>query len=275
MQYAKEADSGLGWLFTNIYNLANDFTNGRLEQATVTLDIIVYVTILFIFYTVFNILLIYLPSFISVMSNMGKKEIKKGLYLETIFISIALIAFSILFVRDNNKELNELRKNINNSLRNDNYSLAVDHIKKAKKSDTINKEKIDNMYNNVSHDIINKIKWLYKKDMDKKNYDSINEKITAYNKLDVSYKKIDSFDIKLYIENIDIKRDQYLTKLIGQISNMSPDKARVKLNEVYHNSNVEKDRKNVIGWVPIIGKISYKNYWENVRKEYLKELNKN
>ena len=74
MQYAKEADSGLGWLFTNIYNLANDFTNGRLEQATGTLDIIVYVTILFIFYTVFNILLIYLPSFISVMSNMGKKK---------------------------------------------------------------------------------------------------------------------------------------------------------------------------------------------------------
>ena len=55
------------------------------------------------------------------MSNMGKKEIKKGLYLETIFISIALIAFSILFVRDNNKELKQtLLEYINSHNLNDN-----------------------------------------------------------------------------------------------------------------------------------------------------------
>ena len=76
-------------------------------------------------------------------------------------------------------------------------------------------------------------------------------------------------------KNIDIKRDEYLTKLIDKIYNMSPNEARIKLNEVYHNSNREKDRKNVIGWVPIIGKISYKSYWDDVREKYLKELNKN
>ncbi|PTY40844.1 hypothetical protein [Brachyspira hampsonii] len=273
--FAKVVNKGVNFLYDSGFNLFDKVSGGAASDFMLMITIAVNVIILFILYIIFHMLLTYLPSFISVTSNMGKREIKKGLHLGTILISIALIVFSFLFVRDNNKELNELRKNINNSLRNDNYSQAVAYIKSAKKIETISEENINNMYNNVSHNIINEIERLYKKDMNKKNYDSIIEKINAYNKLDNNYQKIDGFDIDFYTKNIDIKRDEYLTKLIDKIYNMSPNEARIKLNEVYHNSNREKDRKNVIGWVPIIGKISYKSYWDDVREKYLKELNKN
>lgn len=398
LPYAKEADSGLGWIFNKLYNLANNVTNGRLAQATGTLDIIVYVIILFIFYTVFNILLIYLPSFISVMSNMGKKEIKKGLYLETIFISIALIAFSFLFVRDNNKELNELRKNVNNALKNEQYREAVVYIEKVESENTItntiifyeykkvldaitnklNSMNLENIYQSdedykyvneilkdvydrtitkdavsafkdsyneaindltiktfrkyiqgfivngqymEAYNIVNNIKdnlefkggkkilWLIptneeikkikndefqnlassvysslssksQEEMNQENYDFINKEILAvYDKLDKDYKKSYDDNVESYKQNIDIYRDEYLTMLMGQISNMSPNEARVKLNEVYHNSNGEKDVRKIWGrdipfWIPF-SKISYKDYWEKLKNEYLKEINKN
>lgn len=396
---AKEADSILGKIFSFLYDgvfyIFNKLTLGSLSQLAGIVNIIVYVIILFILYIVFHILLTYLPSFISVMSNMGKKEIKKDLHLGTIFISIALIVFSFLFVRDNNKELNELRKNVNNSLKDEQYMQAVEFIEKTERpplSDKINddvrfyeykkvldaitnklnsmnlenisqsennykyvNDTLQNVYNRTinkvgehkgsynkvindltiktfrkyiqgfivngqymeAYNIINNIKdnlefkggkkilWIIptneeikkikydefqnlassvysslssksQEEMNQENYDFINKEILAvYDKLDKKYKESYRANVESYKQNIDINRDEYLTKLMGQISNMSPNEARVKLNEVYHNSNVEKDRKNVIGWVPIIGKISYKNYWENVRKEYLKELNKN
>ena len=51
--------------------------------------------------------------------------------------------------------------------------------------------------------------------------------------------------------------------------------AKLILNtEVYHKSDREFDRKKLIGWIPIFGKLSYKQYWEEVRKEYAKELDK-
>lgn len=116
--------------------------------------------------------------------------------------------------------------------------------------------------------------------MNQENYDFINKEILAvYDKLDKDYKKSYDDNVESYKQNIDIYRDEYLTMLMGQISNMSPDKARVKLNEVYHNSNGEKDIRKIWGrdipsWIPF-SKISYKDYWEKLKNEYSKEINKN
>ncbi|MEI0749577.1 hypothetical protein [Brachyspira pulli] len=396
---AKESDSILGKIFSFFYDgvfyIFNKLALGSLSQLAGIVNIIVYVIILFILYIVFHILLTYLPSFISVMSNMGKKEIKKDLHLGTIFISIALIVFSFLFVKDNNKELNELRKNVNNSLKDEQYMQAVEFIEKTERpplSDKINddvrfyeykkvldaitnklnsmnlenisqsennykyvNDTLQNVYNRTinkvgehkgsynkvindltiktfrkyiqgfivngqymeAYNIINNIKdnlefkggkkilWIIptneeikkikydefqnlassvysslssksQEEMNQENYDFINKEILAvYDKLDKDYTKSYADNIDSYKQNIDISRDEYLTMLMGQISNMSPNDARVKLNEVYHNSNREKAKRDYIGFIPGFGTISYKGYWENVRKEYLKELNKN
>lgn len=161
---AKEADSILGKIFSFLYDgvfyIFNKLTLGSLSQLAGIVNIIVYVIILFILYIVFHILLTYLPSFISVMSNMGKKEIKKDLHLSTIFISIALIVFSFLFVRDNNKELNELRKNVNNSLKDEQYMQAVEFIEKTERpplSDKINDDVRFYEYKKVLDAITNKL----------------------------------------------------------------------------------------------------------------------
>lgn len=400
---AKESDSILGKIFSFFYDgvfyIFNKLALGSLSQLAGIVNIIVYVIILFILYIIFHMLLIYLPSFISVMSNMGKKEIKKDLHLGTILISIALIVFSFLFVRDNNKELNELRKNVNNSLKNEDYLRAFQYIETVEKAKTItntiisdeykkvldaitnklNSMNLENIYqseddykyvnetlkdvydrtinkvdeykesyNKVideltektfrkyiqgfivngqymeAYNIINNIKdnlefkggkkilWIIptneeikkikydefqnlassvysslssksQEEMNQENYDFINKEILAvYDKLDKKYKESYRANVESYKQNIDINRDEYLTKLMGQISNMSPNEARVKLNEVYHNSNREKERKKI----PLIdkeapdifgslGKESYKSYWDDVREKYLKELNKN
>lgn len=391
---AKETDSILGKIFSfissNVYDILNRVSQGALQQLTGITNIVVYIIILFVFYMIFYALLTYLPSFISVMTNMGKKEIKKDLHLGTIFISIALIAFSFLFVRDNNKELNELIKNVNNSLKNEQYMQAVEFIEKTEryplsekisdnvrfyeykkvldaitnKLNSMNLENIaqseknykyvndtlQNVYNRTinkvrehkdsyntvineltlktfkkyvqgfivngqymeAYNIINNIKdnlefkggkkilWLIptneeikkikddefqnlassiyyslssksQEEMNKENYDFINKEISAvYDKLDKKYKNLYSNDVENYKSNIDIKRDEYLTMLMGQISNMSPNDARVKLNEVYHDSNEERDRRTIplinkdmpdVPLIGVLGKISYKGYW--------------
>ena len=44
--------------------------------------------------------------------------------------------------------------------------------------------------------------------------------------------------------------------------------------EVYHKSDRELSRNKWIGWIPFVGKTSYKQYWEKVRNDYLKKLDK-
>ena len=406
-----ETDSILGKIFSfissNVFSILNEVSQGALQQLSGIVNIVIYVMILFVLYIIFHILLTYLPSFISVMSNMGKKEIKKDLHLGTIFISIALIVFSFLFVRDNNKELNELRKNVNNALKNEQYLQAFEYIQNTESgalSDKINNDvrfyeykkvldaitnklnsmNLENIYqsdedykyindtlkgvynstiNKVpqhrksyddvineltkktfekyiqgfivngqymeAYNIINNIKdnlefkggkkilWFIptdkeinevkndefqklassiyssfvsksREEMNKENYDFINKEILAvYDGLDKKYKESYKDDIGSYKQRIDISRDEYLTMLMGQISNMSPNEAKLKLNEVYHNSDGEKSRKTFgIGnidtgiQIPNLkivdpGKESYKNYWEKLKNEYLKEINKN
>ena len=82
--------------------------------------------------------------------------------------------------------------------------------------------------------------------------------------------------IQTFEEQVDNKRHEYLLVLMDRIKGLG-NTIEAKLNlkkEVYHYSNREFDRKKLTGWIPFVGKTSYKQYWEKVRNDYLKKLDK-
>lgn len=347
------------------------------QGVELTLQYVLIIVILLAFFIIFNLLLIYLPAFISLMGNRSKKQIKRDINLSTIFFSLILIIFSFFFVKDNNEEVNLMRKNVNAYIKSGNYQKAYEEIIAKKDSidtnvlsveyqklldaitnklnnmntidasiksvynqavgqvkehettynqaiDSISKRNfnnyitgfiaqkryldayntIDKINNNLElqkrfflfidtkEDEIKKIKkeafdsltsTIYNdfgvrinSDMNKDNYDFINSQIiSVYDKIPDENKKQYDENVKKYKNTLDIKRDDYLKKLMGEISNISnPSDAKIRLNnEVYHNSTAnKKDVENQF----LIFKTNpkYKDYWEDVKKEYLKKLNK-
>lgn len=97
------------------------------------------------------------------------------------------------------------------------------------------------------------------------------------------YKKLKNKEDKKYYDaqvevikyELDTNRHKYLDGLMNYIKNLDNEiEAKLKILDVYHYSDREIDRKKWTGWIPIFGKLSYKQYWEEVRKEYTKELDK-
>lgn len=102
------------------------------QGVELTLQYVFIIVILLAFFVIFYLLLIYLPAFMSLMGNRGKERIKRDINLSTIFVSLALIIFSYFFVKDNNKELNEMRKNVNAYIKSGNYQKALEEISNKK-----------------------------------------------------------------------------------------------------------------------------------------------
>lgn len=361
-----KADSWLGSIFNYFANGVKNFfdkiSNGAVTGGEWVIRLILTIVILLAFFIIFNLLLIYLPAFISLMGNRSKKQIKRDINLSTIFVSLVLIIFSYFFVRDNNKELNLMRKNVNTYIKNGNYQKAYEEINNTKGKQSINEDvrteeyqklldaitnKLNSMntnnasimsvYKNVinekevknyadsynqaiasinernfnnyiitdfitpkkysdAYNIIDKTNYskeikntafnslvsaIYSDfgsrvnlEMNKENYDFINNQIIfVYDKISKNIKDIENrYNIDSYKNTLDKNRDDYLKKLMGEISNTSnPDEARKKLNNVYHNSTEDKDGA---GKKFFVFNKSYKDYWEDVKKEYSKKLNK-
>ena len=141
MEYIKNTriDSLFGdffnWVFTGAKNLIikalglKDLAQG----VELTLQYVLIIVILLAFFIIFNLLLIYLPAFISLMGNRSKKQIKRDINLSTIFFSLILIIFSCFFVKDNNEEVNLMRKNVNAYIKSGNYQKALEEINNNKK----------------------------------------------------------------------------------------------------------------------------------------------
>lgn len=378
MEYIKNTriDSLFGdffnWVFTGAKKLiikALDLKN-LAQGVELTLQYVLIIVILLAFFIIFNLLLIYLPAFISLMGNRSKKQIKRDINLSTIFFSLILIIFSYFFVKDNNKELNEMRKNVNTYIKNENYIKAYEEIKKREDVNSIGENVRAVEYQKLLDAITNKLNGMnkgdagimsvYKKvieeeelkgheasynqaidsiskrnfnnhitgfiaqkryldayntidkinnnlelqkgdeikeikkgafdilasaiysdfgnrvnsEMDKVSYDFINNQIiSVYNKIPKDIKnryKTDDYENKL-----DTGRDEYLKKLIGEISNISnPSDAIKKLDDVYHNSKNPKKDVDKRFLIFFTTNPTYKEYWEKVKKEYEKALKK-
>lgn len=138
MEYINNAksESWFGRIFNYFANSIKDFfddiSRGAVTGADWMIRLVLTIVILLAFFVIFYLLLIYLPAFMSLMGNRGKERIKRDINLSTIFVSLALIIFSYFFVKDNNKELNEMRKNVNTYIKNENYIKAYEEIKKTK-----------------------------------------------------------------------------------------------------------------------------------------------
>ena len=129
--------------------------------------------------------------------------------------------------------------------------------------------------------LINEFRERNKLTMDRENYNYIYQEIIS--KYKETIKDLKGDDKKYYngqYENcnkeLDEERHKYLEILIKEEIPKIENKydKLYKLEEIYHNSNEEFDRKKFIGWMPIFGKLTYKQYWEKVKNDYLKELNK-
>ncbi len=129
--------------------------------------------------------------------------------------------------------------------------------------------------------LINEFRERNKLTMDRENYNYIYQEIIS--KYKEAIKDLKGDDKKYYNEQyencnkeLDEERHKYLEILIKEEIPKIENKydKLYKLEEIYHNSNEEFDRKKFIGWMPIFGKLTYKQYWEKVKNDYLKELNK-
>lgn len=385
VEYIENAkqDSWLGsivnYFFNGIKNFFDKISGGTVTLTDWVIRLVLTIAILLAFFVIFYLLLIYLPAFMSLMGNRGKERIKRDINLSTIFVSLALIIFSYFFVRDNNKELNLMRKNVNTYIKDGSYQKAFEEIKKTEGNQSINADVRTKEYQKLLDAITNKLNGMnkgdagimsvYKKviekkelkghevsynqaidsiskrnfnnyitgfiaqkryldayntidkinnnlelqkrfflfidtkgdeikkikkeafdsltstiyndfgvrinsDMNKDNYDFINSQIiSVYDKIPDENKKQYDENVKKYKNTLDIKRDGYLKKLMGEISNISnPSDAKIRLNnEVYHNSTEDKDGA---GKKFFVFNKSYKDYWKDVKEEYSKKLNK-
>ena len=129
--------------------------------------------------------------------------------------------------------------------------------------------------------LINEFREKNQLEMNRDNYEYINNNIIP--KCEETIKKLKNKEDKKYYDakvevikyELDTNRHKYLDGLMNYIKNLDNEiEAKLKILDVYHYSDREVDRKKLIGWMPIFGKLSYKQYWEEVRKEYTKELDK-
>lgn len=129
--------------------------------------------------------------------------------------------------------------------------------------------------------LINEFQRKNQLEMNRDNYEYINNNVIP--KCEEVIKKLKNKEDKKYYEaqveiikyELDINRHKYLDGLMNDIKNSDNEiEARLKILDIYHYSDREFDRKKLTGWIPIFGKLSYKQYWEEVRKEYTKELDK-
>ena len=140
-------------------------------------------------------------------------------------------------------------------------------------------------YTNDINSIISEFKDIIKnkENLKKENYEYIYKNILP--RYEETVKKLKhykeakkDYDVKIEVleKELDDKRHEYLLSLMNRIKGFGNTvEAKLILNtEVYHKSDRELSRNKWIGWIPFVGKTSYKQYWEKVKNDYLKELDK-
>ncbi len=152
------------------------------------------------------------------------------------------------------------------------------------KFDDLSREK---GYTNDINSIISEFKnIIYNKEINKENYEYIYKNILP--RYEETVKKLKHYkeakkgydvEIEVLTEELDDKRHEYLLSLMNRIKGFGNTvEAKSILNkEVYHKSDRELSSNKWISWIPLVGnlgKTSYKQYWEKVKNDYLKELNK-
>lgn len=140
-------------------------------------------------------------------------------------------------------------------------------------------------YTNDINSIISEFKDIIKnkENLKKENYEYIYKNILPRYKETVEklkyYKEAKKdYDVEIEVleKELDDKRHEYLLSLMNRIKGFGNTvEAKLILNtEVYHKSDRELSRNKWIGWIPFVGKTSYKQYWEKVKNDYLKKLDK-
>ncbi|WP_302272850.1 hypothetical protein [Brachyspira aalborgi] len=140
-------------------------------------------------------------------------------------------------------------------------------------------------YTNDINSIISEFKDIIKnkENLKKENYEYIYKNILP--RYEETVKKLKHYkeakkdydvEIEVLEKELDDKRHEYLLSLMNRIKGFGNTvEAKLILNtEVYHKSDRELSRNKWIGWIPFVGKTSYKQYWEKVKKEYEKALKK-
>ena len=140
-------------------------------------------------------------------------------------------------------------------------------------------------YTNDINSIISEFKDIIKnkENLKKENYEYIYKNILP--RYEETVKKLKHYkeakkdydvEIEVLEKELDDKRHEYLLSLMNRIKGFGNTvEAKLILNtEVYHKSDRELSRNKWIGWIPFVGKTSYKQYWEKVRNDYLKKLDK-
>lgn len=139
-------------------------------------------------------------------------------------------------------------------------------------------------YINDINSIISEFKGIIKnKEINKENYEYIYENILT--RYEVTIEKLKHYkearkgydvEIEVLAEELDDRRHEYLLSLMNRIKGFgnTVEAKLILTKEVYHKSDRELSRNKWIGWIPFVGKTSYKQYWEKVKNDYLKELDK-
>lgn len=129
--------------------------------------------------------------------------------------------------------------------------------------------------------LINEFQRKNQLEMNRDNYKYINNNVIP--KCEEVIKKLKNKEDKKYYEaqveiikyELDINRHKYLDGLMNDIKNSDNEiEARLKMLDIYHYSDREFDRKKTNGLDTFCWKTSYKQYWEKVRNDYLKKLDK-
>ena len=157
--------------------------------------------------------------------------------------------------------------------------LPIVDLVEAVKVKSIRKE----LYNNISTNFFNDMFIRVNNDMDYSNYNYL---FHAYKNKDKYYKKISNKDYKKEIKEridkieneIDEKRHNYLLNELNIIDNLvnqnKYEEAKKLIENMEHLSKSKIVLSNEKKFIFFDSKISYKEYWENQKKELLDKINK-
>ena len=153
--------------------------------------------------------------------------------------------------------------------------------KEERKFDDLAREK---GYINDINSIISEFKGIIKnKEINKENYEYIYKNILTRYEVTIEklkhYKEGYDVEIEVLEKELDDKRHEYLLSLMNRIKGFgnTVEAKLILTKEVYHKSDRELSSNKWISWIPLVGnlgKTSYKQYWEKVKNDYLKELDK-
>lgn len=200
--------------------------------------------------------------------------------------------YKIKFKSPNIEYYNSISNEVNNIIDNKDFEnafiktknlyllniLPFSDIVEAVKVKSIRKD----LYNNISTNFFNDMFIRVNKDMDYSNYNYL---FNAYKNKDKYYKKLSNKDYKNEvkeridkIENeIDEKRHNYLLNEVNIIDNLTTQnkykEAKKLIENIEHLSKSKIVLSNEKKFIFFDSKISYKEYWENQKKELLDKLN--